>query len=68
VLGLLGVTGPSDAHRQQLQAAAAAVVCPVLFLMQLDDELFSRRSVSAPFDGFVVRQRLHANPICILMS
>jgi dienelactone hydrolase len=63
VLGLLGVTGPSDAHRQQLQAAAAAVVCPVLFLMQLEDELFSRDQYLALFDGFTsADKRLHANP------
>jgi dienelactone hydrolase len=63
VLGLLGVAGPTDAHRQQLRAAAAAVTCPLLFLMQLEDELFSRDQYLALFDGLASSdKRLHANP------
>jgi len=63
VLGLLGLTGPSESYRQQLWMAAAAVACPVLFLMQLEDELFTRDQCLALFDGIASDdKRLHANP------
>lgn len=63
VLGLLGLTGPTEAYRQQLKAAAAGVTCPVLFLMQLEDELFARDQCLALFDALASQdKRLHANP------
>jgi dienelactone hydrolase len=63
VLGLLGLTGPTEAYRQQLRSAAAAVTCPVLFLMQLEDELFARDRYIELFDGIASDdKRVHANP------
>jgi dienelactone hydrolase len=63
VLGLLGQIGPTETYRQQLRTAAAAITCPVLFLMQLEDELFSREQYLTLFDGIASSdKRLHANP------
>lgn len=63
VLGLLGLVGPTETYRQQLRLAAAAMTCPVLFLMQLEDELFARDQYLALFDGIAsTDKRLHANP------
>lgn len=43
--------------------AAAAIACPVLFLVQLEDELFSRQDCLALFDALAsTDKRLHANP------
>ena len=39
VLGLMGIVGPTKAR---LAADATSVRCPVLFLVQWDDELFAR--------------------------
>ncbi|MEM9565066.1 MAG: alpha/beta hydrolase [Actinomycetota bacterium] len=62
VLGLMGLTGPR-AYRPVLDAAAAAIDVPVLFLLQLDDELFDRESCLALFDALATDdKRLHANP------
>lgn len=60
VLGLMGLTGPS---RDRIAAAAPAVRCPVLFLMQWDDELFHRDGALALFDALgSPDKQLHANP------
>lgn len=62
VLGLLGVTGPEH-YIGRLEAAAAAITCPVLFLVQLEDELFARDQCLALFDALgSTDKRLHANP------
>lgn len=47
VLGLMGLTGPS---RERIAADAPRVRCPVLFLTQWNDELFSRESAAELFD------------------
>ena len=47
VLGLMGLTGPS---RERIAADAPRVRCPVLFLTQWNDELFSRESSAELFD------------------
>jgi hypothetical protein len=63
-LGLVGTSGdlPHD-NRDQLLASAARIACPVLFLMQLEDELFDRPGYLEPFDAIAsVDKRLHANP------
>lgn len=61
VLGLMGLTGPS-AYRPVLDAAAAAIDVPVLFLVQLEDELFDREACLALFDALATTdKRLHAN-------
>jgi pimeloyl-ACP methyl ester carboxylesterase len=63
VLGLMGVTGPTEAYRQRIRAAADAIACPVLFLMQLHDELFTREQYLELFDRMVSDdKRIHANP------
>jgi len=62
VLGLMGITGP-DHYRPRISAAAAAITCPVLFLVQLEDELFGRDEYLALFDALgSTDKRLHANP------
>lgn len=60
VLGLMGATGPT---RDRVVAAAAAVSCPVLFLVQLGDALFPQASALELFDLLATTdKRLHANP------
>ena len=62
VLGLMGVSGPSH-YRPLVEAAAKAIQCPVFFIMQLEDELFTRAEQLALFDAFGTDdKRLHANP------
>jgi len=61
VLGLMGITGP-DHYRPTIAAAAKAIDVPVLFIMQLDDELFTRPEYLALFDALATTdKRLHAN-------
>ena len=63
VLGLMGIVGPTERYRQQIQSAAEQITCPVLFLMQLDDELFSREQYLDLFDRLASNdKRMHANP------
>ena len=60
VLGLMGVMGATG---DRLEADAAKVTCPVLFLQQLEDELISRKAVLSLFDAIGTKdKRLHANP------
>ena len=60
VLGLMGLTGPS---KERLRADAAAVTCPLLFLVQWDDELFARDRAFELFTEFAsTDKRLHAHP------
>ena len=62
-LGLLGSSGATASLGGRLLADAARIVCPVLFLMQLQDELFDRTGYLAPFDALAAAdKRLHANP------
>ncbi len=62
VLGLMGISGP-DHYRPTVTAAAKAIRCPVLFIMQLEDELFTRAEQLALFDALgTADKRLHANP------
>jgi dienelactone hydrolase len=61
VLGLMGITGP-DHYRPVIATAASAIDIPVLFIMQLEDELFTRRECLALFDALATNdKRLHAN-------
>lgn len=63
VLGLLGTTGAVEHLREPLLAAAQKVTCPLLFLMQLEDELFDRLGYLELFDALGSQdKRLHANP------
>ena len=50
VLGLMGISGPSH-YRPLVEAAAKAIHCPVMFIMQLEDELFTRAEQLALFDA-----------------
>ncbi|HUY64713.1 MAG TPA: hypothetical protein VMV14_09405 [Acidimicrobiales bacterium] len=60
VLGLMGVIGPSA---ERLAADAATISCPVLFLVQWDDDLFPRDACFALFSTLGTKdKRLHANP------
>ncbi len=60
VLGLMGLTGPT---KDRLRADAAAVTCPLLFLVQWDDELFARERAVELFTEFATAdKRMHANP------
>ena len=62
VLGLMGITGPGH-YRPLITDAARQIEMPVLFLMQLEDELFSREECLALFDELASPdKRLHANP------
>jgi dienelactone hydrolase len=63
VLGLMGIVGPTETYRQRIRDAAAAIACPVLFLMQLHDELFTREQYLELFDRMASDdKRIHANP------
>ena len=63
VLGLMGITGPTEFYRQRIRDAAASIACPVLFLMQLHDELFTRDQYLDLFDRMASDdKRIHANP------
>jgi dienelactone hydrolase len=62
VLGLMGISGP-DHYRPTIEAAAANISCPVMFIMQLEDELFTRQEQLKLFDAINSEdKRLHANP------
>ncbi len=60
VLGLMGIMGPTS---DRLEADAAKLDCPVLFLLQWHDELVPRSSAQQLFDKIgSPDKRLHANP------
>jgi len=60
VLGLCGLIGPT---KDRLGADAGRVTCPVFFVLQLDDQLFSEESVRALFDALASDDKeLHASP------
>jgi len=60
VFGLMGLTGPT---RERIESDAPAISCPVLFLVQWDDELFRRNDAMALFDAIGSRdKRMHVNP------
>ena len=63
VLGLLGTTRAGRPFAERVLADASAITCPVLFLMQLEDELFPREGYLELFDALASKdKRLHANP------
>lgn len=63
VIGLAGTTRAGRPLASKLLAAAQQVTHPVLFLMQLEDELFPRDGYLALFDALATdNKRLHANP------
>ena len=63
VLGLLGAANVGRPFAARVLADAGRIDCPVLFLMQLEDELFPRDGYLALFDALASDdKRLHANP------
>ncbi|MCY4014649.1 MAG: dienelactone hydrolase family protein [Gammaproteobacteria bacterium] len=63
VLGLLGTTKAGGLFAERILSDAARIRCPVLFLMQLEDELFPRDGYLAVFDALASDdKRIHANP------
>ena len=63
VLGLLGTTGAVAKFADRLTDDANAIECPLLYLMQLEDELFPRDGYLELFDSLgSPDKRLHANP------
>lgn len=63
VLGLAGTSGAVGFLGERLADDAASVSHPVLFLMQLEDELFDREGYLALFDAIgSTDKRIHANP------
>ncbi len=62
VLGLMGITGP-DHYVPVIEAAAKGITIPVLFLTQLEDELFGRPECIELFDALgSAHKRFHASP------
>ncbi len=60
VLGLMGLTGPT---RDRIAEDAPSIECPVLFLIQWDDELFAREWTLGLFDAIgSPDKRLHSHP------
>lgn len=63
VLGLLGTTRAGRPFAERVLADAGEIRCPVLFLMQLEDELFPRDGCLDLFDALASDdKRIHANP------
>lgn len=63
VLGLMGTGAPSEEFRKRIVEDARRVRCPVLFLLQWDDELMRRADVLALYDEIASRDKtLHAHP------
>lgn len=63
VIGLAGTTKAGKPIATELLTAARAVSHPILFLMQLEDELFPRDGYLELFDALAAEdKRLHANP------
>lgn len=61
-LGLLGISQRFP-NGDAIMSAAANIHCPVLFLMQLEDELFDRTGYLDLFDALAsTDKRIHANP------
>ena len=63
VLGLLGAANVGRPFAARVLADAGRIDCPVLFLMQLEDEMFPRDGYLALFDALASDdKRIHANP------
>ena len=63
VLGLMGNAGPNEGYRSRLAEDAARIAVPVLDLLQLEDELFTRAQCLELFDALgTADKRIHAHP------
>ena len=59
VLGLLGTTKAGGPFATRILSDAERIRCPVLFLMQLEDELFPRDGYLAVFDALASDGQTH---------
>ncbi len=60
VLGLMGIAGPTQ---DRFEADAAVVTCPLLFLVQWDDEIFPRERAFSLFEALAsTDKRMHVSP------
>lgn len=60
VFGLMGLLGPT---RDRMEVASKATSCPVLFIVQWDDQLIARDAALELFDSLgSLDKRLHAHP------
>ena len=63
VLGLMGIATPEASFTERFLQDARSISCPVLFLLQWDDELMRRSDVLALFGEIgSTDKRLHAHP------
>lgn len=63
VIGLMGLVSEPAHYAPVIREAARAVTCPVMFIWQLEDELFTREECLGLFDALEsADKRLHANP------
>jgi dienelactone hydrolase len=63
VLGLMGLVSEPAHYAPTIKDAAAAITCPVFFIWQLEDELFTREECLGLFDALASKyKRLHASP------
>ncbi len=62
VLGLMGIRGPAH-YKGIVNELAPRIQCPLLYLLQLEDELVTRAEGLQMFDAIGSKnKRLHANP------
>lgn len=62
VLGLMGLVAEPAHYAPTIARAAAGIACPVFFMWQLEDELFTRDECLALFDAIAAEDKqLHAN-------
>jgi dienelactone hydrolase len=66
VLGACGLTGPGGIGArfgERLRADAPNVTCPVMYMVQWDDEIFDREGALELFDAIGARdKRMHVHP------
>lgn len=62
VLGLMGIRGPVH-YQEAVHKLAPRIQCPLMYLLQLEDELVTRAEGLQMFDAIGSKdKRLHANP------
>jgi hypothetical protein len=59
----MGLVSEPEHYKPTIAAASTAITCPIFFIWQLEDELFTREECLGMFDAFgSADKRLHANP------
>jgi dienelactone hydrolase len=62
-VAVFGLAGVNDQNAERFCALAERITVPILFLVQLEDELMTREGMLRLFDAFgSADKRLHANP------